>query len=325
MGTLAKAIIGVCLIALVVIGWAEMSTPRMTTVDIQTAQTRASKGSGASSGSTTAPLREQRVSDTKRSSAAPLRRGNPLDPILVESSRHGFVPRIGPNGRKPSDHYAAPAPLGDGPRIGIVIAGFGLRSALVKQALKQIEQPISLAFTPYGDDLETQVQAARDRGHETFLLVPVAQQRGAGDARGATRQTDAGPKAILAGLDSKARKDRLTWILSRFGGYVGGIALAKTEPTGIAKGFATRGLLFVSADSAYVRAGGRLVIQPAPSATEAAVRRRLDEAGKAAKKSRIIVVLPALPVSIKAFAKWAREQQAESAGVTPAPASAILK
>ncbi len=75
-------------------------------------------------------------------SAAPAIEAAPaVNPHLIENSRHGSIPKIGPDGAKPSEVYARPVNLApgkpDGPRIAIVISGLGIGTSGTAEALVQ--------------------------------------------------------------------------------------------------------------------------------------------------------------------------------------------
>jgi hypothetical protein len=56
-----------------------------------------------------------------------------LDPELIEGTRHGAIPKVGPDGVRPSSRYAHPRelPAGkkDSPIIAIVIGGLGISAS----------------------------------------------------------------------------------------------------------------------------------------------------------------------------------------------------
>jgi hypothetical protein len=67
----------------------------------------------------------------------------PLEQRLLESTRHGAIPRIAPDGARPSEVYARAAmPLQgkkkDGPKVAIVVGGLGISATATQQALKKL-------------------------------------------------------------------------------------------------------------------------------------------------------------------------------------------
>jgi uncharacterized protein len=74
-------------------------------------------------------------------------------PRLLETSRHGALPKIGPDGARPSEVYARPvkatAGKADSPRIAIVISGLGIGTSGTTDALAKLPGPVTFAFAPY--------------------------------------------------------------------------------------------------------------------------------------------------------------------------------
>ena len=99
----------------------------------------------------------------------------PIDPRLLETSRHGAIPKIAPDGARPSEIYARPvkpqAGRADQPRVAIVIEGLGIGANSTAEALAKLPAPVTYAFAPYGADLERWVARARGEGHEVLLQV----------------------------------------------------------------------------------------------------------------------------------------------------------
>src|SRR6185369_4787291 len=71
----------------------------------------------------------------------------PLEQRLVETTRHGGIPRIAPDGARPAEVYArAVKPLPgrkDGPRIAIVIGGLGISANVTQQAMQKLPGPVT--------------------------------------------------------------------------------------------------------------------------------------------------------------------------------------
>src|SRR4029453_10187842 len=62
-----------------------------------------------------------------------------FDPKLVEATRHGAIPKIGPDGTRPSSRYAQPRQLPpnkkDSPLIAVVVGGLGISASGTADAL----------------------------------------------------------------------------------------------------------------------------------------------------------------------------------------------
>jgi polysaccharide deacetylase 2 family uncharacterized protein YibQ len=140
-----------------------------------------------------------------------------IDPRLLETTRHGSVPKIAPDGARPSDIYARPvkpqANRAGAPRVAIVLEGLGMSSNTTSEALAKLPPAVTYAFTPYGTDLERWINRARSEGHEVLAQV--------GMEPFDYPDNDPGPQTLLASMPAENNLDRLMWFLSRFQGYVG--------------------------------------------------------------------------------------------------------
>lgn len=140
-----------------------------------------------------------------------------IDPIkqLLEPSSYGALPKISEEGIRPLDVYARrpnPATLTQA-RIAILINGVGLNSDMTIKAIEDLPSDISLALSPYGDDVDYWMQTARLSGHEVLLQAPMEPFD--------YPDNDAGPQSLLIGLSEKQNDDRLAWILGQTSNYVG--------------------------------------------------------------------------------------------------------
>lgn len=174
------------------------------------------------------------------SDAVPVRLAPAPDPALVERTAAGDLPRIGPDGRRPSDVYARPATAlamarAAAPRLALLVGDLGLDPALTRLAGQKLPPAVSLAFRPDGTEPAVAVTQAREAGHEVFLeLAGVAPTRSAtGDP-----------------LDGLHR------MMGRFAGYVGVTAEVggafPTQPGAgglVGKELIARGLLLVDNDA----------------------------------------------------------------------------
>ncbi len=133
---------------------------------------------------------------------------------LVEESKAGTLPRIAVDGRKPWQVYARPFPAADThPRIALVIADMGLSGVITGAALNKLPPPVTLAFLPYTERLDSWVEQARNKGHEVILSVPMEPQ--------GFPRNDPGPNALLTTLLANENQERLRWSLGRVTGYTG--------------------------------------------------------------------------------------------------------
>ena len=72
---------------------------------------------------------------------------------------------------------------------------------------------VTFAFQPYGPDVEALATKARADGHELLLQTPMEPFD--------YPDNDPGPQTLLTTLPAEQNLDRLTWLMSRFQGYVG--------------------------------------------------------------------------------------------------------
>jgi len=100
---------------------------------------------------------------------------------------------------------------GERPMIAIVIDDAGVAEVRTARAIA-LPAPLTIAFIPYGRNLEAQTRLARKHGHELLLHIPMEPDSGA---------VDPGPNALLTSLDGNEIMRRFRWALARFDGYVG--------------------------------------------------------------------------------------------------------
>jgi polysaccharide deacetylase 2 family uncharacterized protein YibQ len=104
-----------------------------------------------------------------------------------------------------------PRHRGTGPMIAIVIDDAGIAQKRTARAIA-LPAPLTIAFIPYSDNLKEQARAARSRGHELLLHIPM--EPGRADA-------DPGHLALLTSLSQNEIIGRFRWALDQFDGYVG--------------------------------------------------------------------------------------------------------
>jgi uncharacterized protein len=258
------------------------------------------------------------------------------DKRLVERSRHGNLPKLGPDGIRAADVYARPvsaqhrnAPV----RIAIVVGGMGINAHTTQDAVQRLAGPISLAYAPYGQDLERQVSRAREDGHEVLLQAPMEPFD--------YPDNDPGPHTLVATLPVEQNIDRLQWVMARFSGYVGVINFMGGRFTSndaalapVMKDFASRGLLYIDDGSSgrsvasQVAAGAGVSSGKADVVLDAVQRGQEIDAALARlekiarEKGSAIGYGSALPVTVDRIARWAKA--AEARGITLVPVSALV-
>jgi polysaccharide deacetylase 2 family uncharacterized protein YibQ len=260
----------------------------------------------------------------------------PIDQRLTDTSQHGAIPKIAPDGARASDIYARPirpqASRADQPRIAIVIEGLGTGANGTAQALAKLPAAITFAFTPYGTDIERWVARARAENHEVLLQV--------GMEPFDYPDNDPGPQTLLASLTPEQNIDRLHWFLSRFQGYVGVTSLMGARFTAtdqalspVIREIGKRGLIWFddgnsprsaaaqisgAANVAFAKADAVLDAVPTAADIDSALARL-----EATARSRGVAVgaASALPVTIERIAQWVKT--ADARGVLLVPISMV--
>jgi uncharacterized protein len=251
---------------------------------------------------------------------------------LVEMTRNGPIPRVGPDGLRAAQAYARPFQAKpNSPQIAIVVAGLGVSANATTEAINKLPGAVTFAFAPYGTDLERATAKARSLGHELLLQVPMEPFD--------YPDNDPGPQTLTTALSPEQNIERLQWAMSRFRGYVGvanqmGARFTTSELSfsPIMREIGRRGLIFVDDGSsprslasqiaggnslAFVRSN--LTLDAVPSAGD--IDRALVRLEAMARENGVAVgFVSALPVSIERISLWAKT--AESRGFTLAPISA---
>jgi polysaccharide deacetylase 2 family uncharacterized protein YibQ len=260
-----------------------------------------------------------------------------IDPRLLETSRHGAIPKIAPDGARPSEIYAkAPKAQNgkpDAPRIAIVIAGLGIGANATTEALAKLPPEVSYAFAPYGTDLERWATRARNEGHEVLLQV--------GMEPFDYPENDPGPQTLLTSNTPERNIDHLHWFLSRFQGYVGvttqmGARFTATDQAliPVLREIGKRGLLYFDDGSSARSIAGQVsgglnvafarsdkVLDAVPTAAEIDAALAGLEA-TARKRGVAVGSASALPVTIDRISQWARTAAARGFILVPISAAA---
>lgn len=97
--------------------------------------------------------------------------------------------------------------------ISIIISGLGLSSMATERAVDDLPPQVTLAFSPYADDVHTWVKKALSEHHETLMLLPME--------TAAYPQYDPGPRALSSRFSDQDNDDNLNWMLTQGNGSVG--------------------------------------------------------------------------------------------------------
>ncbi|MGB6351991.1 MAG: divergent polysaccharide deacetylase family protein [Pseudolabrys sp.] len=259
-----------------------------------------------------------------------------LDPKLLETTRHGTIPKIGPDGTRPSARYAHPRQLSsnkkDSPVIAIIVGSLGISASGTADAFVRLPAPVTFALAPYGADLEKLAERARASEHEVLLQVPMEPFD--------YPDNDPGPQTLLTSLTSEQNIDRLHWLMSRFQGYVGMMSYMGSRFTASEQGLAPvlreaaqRGLIFVDDGSSSRSVAGQLtgshnlpfakvdiVLDTVPTPVE--IDRALARLEMKARESGTAVgFATAQPGTIARIAEWAKK--VESKGILLVPITMV--
>jgi uncharacterized protein len=257
------------------------------------------------------------------------------DPGLIEDGPDGPLPKIGTDGREPWRVYARPFDRADKrPRIAVVVTWLGLSSRETQAAISRLPGGVTLAFSPYTEQLDLILPAARASGHEVLLALPMEPLN--------FPDNDPGPNALLTGLSQEENLARLNWVLSRAQGYAGvmthmGGRFTAIEPAikPVIEALKARGLLLVdnrltlrgllprlAADLQLPYLAGARFLDGEASRVQ--IEERLQDIEQTARQNGTALLLATIsPVAIERLASWASEL--EGRGMALAPASALVR
>jgi polysaccharide deacetylase 2 family uncharacterized protein YibQ len=221
--------------------------------------------------------------------------------------------------------------LNSKPLIAVVIDDVGLDRPRSKRAW-ELPGPLTLSFLPYAKDLRDQAKAARARGHELMLHLPMEP----------SGRNDPGPNALLVSLSDAELRRRTTAALDSFEGFVGvnnhmGSRFTAFKPgmETVLRQFKGRGLMFLDSRTSAQSVGDQLAHEMGvPSIVRHvfldddesldAVRRKLAEAEAIARRQGFVVVIGhPHEATLQALGDWLPGVQGK--GLTLAPATAVLR
>jgi len=262
----------------------------------------------------------------------------PLDPKMLEITRHGPIPKIGPDGARAYVRYAQkftmPAGKKDWPRIALIVEGLGISASGTADALAALPAPVSFALAPYGTDLQELAAKARAAKHEVLLQVPMEPFN--------FPDNDPGPRTLMTSLDAEQNVDRLHWQMSRFQGYVGLIGYMDGKFTAsdraltpVMQDAAKRGLIYVDDGASPRSVAGQIagaqnlpfakadiVVDAVSTPTEidhALARLEL----MARERGNAIGLATALPATVKRIAAWAKMVEGKGFVLVPITTMAL--
>lgn len=258
----------------------------------------------------------------------------PADSLSVKTPL-GILPRIASDGTKPWLYYSRPfnRTTGESPVIAVVVTGLGLGKQVTDQAL-HLPPEVSLSFSPYAADAAIWAGSARAVGHEVLVDLPFEPSD--------YPLTDPGPYALMTGLPPNINEQNLRWVLTRFPGYIGGVAMASEHfiqsretarpplhffsGCGLMLVMASTGVLDLTRDMLekiglpYVGADVRLDKEM----TRDTITVKLQSLERAARThGHALLVVEATPLILKELAGWA--ELIGQKGIIIAPVSALAR
>jgi polysaccharide deacetylase 2 family uncharacterized protein YibQ len=217
------------------------------------------------------------------------------------------------------------------PLIAIVIDDVGLDRPRSKRAW-ELPGPLTMSFLPYAKDLRDQARAARGRGHELMLHLPMEP----------TGRNDPGPGALLVSMTDTEIRQRTAAALDSFEGFAGVNNHMGSRFTAFRPGMETvmrqlkpRGLMFLDSRTTKDSVGDqtaqelgvpgivRHVFLDDDESIEA-VRRKLADAEAVARRQGFVVAIGhPHEATLQALAEWLPTVQGK--GLALAPATAVLR
>lgn len=136
-------------------------------------------------------------------------------PGLYQSSVAGLLPVVSKTDNlTPFQAYKRPfKKSSDKPRLSILLFNVGLSQKLTRDIIDEFPPEITLSFSPYARDLKTLTAAARQRGHEVWLTLPLETKN--------YPLNDPGPSTLLVNASVEQNQSRLTSLLASTQGYAG--------------------------------------------------------------------------------------------------------
>lgn len=143
--------------------------------------------------------------------------GLPRAPLegLYQDGNDGRLPVIRSTDRMTPFHaYRRPfTPVAGKSVISIAIIDIGMSDTASKSALADLPADISMVINPYAMDPNNWVGAARNDGHEAWMILPVESDF--------YPLNDSGPQTLMINAAERQNLVKLMWAMSRAQGYAG--------------------------------------------------------------------------------------------------------
>jgi polysaccharide deacetylase 2 family uncharacterized protein YibQ len=141
---------------------------------------------------------------------------------MIETTADGLrLPKISPIGWMPWIAYSRRyPPEGPAARVGLLMINLGADESLMQRAIDELPGEVSLAFLPGTPDLVRWMARARERGHESYLMLPVEDPAGT---------VERGIRPLEASADPAENLRRLRAAMARGEDYVGLVVLSSAQ------------------------------------------------------------------------------------------------
>lgn len=237
------------------------------------------------------------------------------EPDLIED---GQLPKRAEDGRRPFDVYQRAWSGARGARVAIVIGGMGVSQTSTQAAIDKLPPEITLAFAPQGNSLSRWAQAARRKGHEILLQVPMEPFD--------YPQVDPGRGTLIVDAAPEANMKVLQDSMGRLTNYVGVVNYLGARFTSeeaalfpVIQEIGKRGLMYMddgtsarsqadvlSATNRAPFAAADLMIDDVQEKSE--ILKSLDQLEATARaKGSAIAIGTGFDVTVEAVAEWAKE------------------
>ena len=217
------------------------------------------------------------------------------------------------------------------PRIALIIEDMGLAASITQSAIQDLPGAVTLAFTPFAPNIESDMLKARAAGHEMLLSIPMQPDN--------YPRNDSGPNSLLVSLSDEENIIRLNRALSRSEGYVGIIpwmgqkfVTQESKLTPIIESLLQEGLMIIdgtATNASMIAPLSRLKRLPfarAETRIDAASRMALDAQladleQLAQQRGQVVAVIRPYPVTIERLNAWI--QTLDQKGLILAPVTAV--
>ena len=255
-----------------------------------------------------------------------------VTPNLIEETEIGLLPITAADGSKSWQAYAEKVEVPPrSARVAIVVTNLGPNHVLTSQAIEQLPGGVTLAFSPYTATLNQCIKQAREHHHETLLTIALESQQ--------SPTSNLSPHTLLTSLSAEENTQRLNWILSQTGGYIGLVGLSGNQflntPEAMEPFFQQlkeRGLLFIDSQTIATadKAAQDMQLPHLPSShvllqtqESDSIEKQLRQVERDARhKGQAVVIIQANAEIIELLGRWTHSLQQK--GITLVPVTALI-